>query len=174
MTLRFSEVFKIISIHADRSIGKPPPFVVSFSLFYAERAKNEPPSFWTARFFCWRNAFYFCATQLNRLCLFLRLWLCNSSRVGADTAFFIHSGFSWFFVPLFYFRFGSICLYFLSAHWLRRCAMNTVCLCGRFAQTFQQCRYMPLSLFLRSGGGLFAALRMSAPTLFFILPMQFC
>src|SRR3990172_11146720 len=33
-----------------------------FSFYYfncAERAKNEPPSFWTARFFCWRNVFLF-------------------------------------------------------------------------------------------------------------------
>lgn len=35
------------------------------------------------------SLYLFCASQLNRLCLILRLWLCNSSRVGADTAVFI-------------------------------------------------------------------------------------
>ena len=117
--------------------------------------------------------FIFCATQLNRLCLFLRLWLCNSSRVGADTAFFIHSGFSWFFVPLFYFRFGSICLYFLSAHRRSPCASNAY-ICAVVCADISAMPFIPRSLFLRSGGGLFAAPRLSAPTLFFKLPMQFC
>ena len=102
--------------------------------------------------------FIFCATQLNRLCLFLRLWLCNSSRVGADTAVFIHSGFL-----------GSLCLCFFfalvvfaSIFFLRtgEAHARVMRISARlFAQIFQQCRYMPLSL-LSALWRRFAALRL--------------
>ncbi len=85
-------------------------------------AKDELPFVWSARSVCWRKSLFF--LRLYRVVSVLSRLFCSILRVGADTAVFIHSGFSWFFVSLFYFCFGSICLYFLSAHWLRRCAMN--------------------------------------------------
>ena len=62
------------------------------------------------------SLYLFCASQFNRLCLILRLWLCNSSRVGADTAVFIKP---------FYCLFSFPCLYFLSALRRSRCALDT-------------------------------------------------